>query len=53
MNAQLSGQSAQLSEQSAQIKAMAMAMLQNGVGIETIARTISGSVDDVKAMLNA
>ena len=58
-SAQLSEQSAQLSEQSAllkeqtgQIKAMALAMLQNGVSIDVIAQTINKSVNEVKALLN-
>lgn len=41
-----------ISEQSAQIKAMAKAMLGNGVSIEVIAQTINKSVDDVRALLD-
>lgn len=41
----------QINQQSLQIKAMAMAMLQNGMSIDTIARTIGKTTDEVKALL--
>lgn len=52
-NAQLKEQGAQLKERDAQIKAMAAAMLQSGVSIEVIARTIKRSIEEVEAMLKA
>ncbi len=49
--AQINEQTAQINEQTAQIKAMAQAMLQNGVSIEIIAQTIHKSVEEVKILL--
>ncbi len=49
--AQINEQTAQINEQTAQIKAMAQAMLQNGVSIEVIAQTIHKSVEEVKILL--
>ena len=40
-----------ITEQNAQIKAMAQAMLKNGVSIDIIAQTINKSIEEVKAML--
>ena len=40
-----------ITEQNAQIKAMAQAMLKNGVSIDIIAQTINKSIKEVKAML--
>lgn len=40
-----------ITEQNAQIKAMAQAMLKNGVSIDIIAKTINKSIEEVKAML--
>ena len=40
-----------ITEQNAQIKAMAQAMLKNGVSIDIIAQSINKSIEEVKAML--
>ena len=40
-----------ITEQNAQIKAMAQAMLKNGVSIDIIAQTINKSIEEVKAIL--
>ena len=40
-----------ITEQNAQLKAMAQAMLKNGVSIDIIAQTINKSIEEVKAML--
>ena len=40
-----------ITEQNAQIKAMAQAMLKNGLSIDIIAQTINKSIEEVKAML--
>ncbi len=50
--AQINEQTAQINEQTAQIKAMAQAMLQNGVSIGIIAQTLHKSVEEVKTLLN-
>ena len=44
-------QQGKITEQNAQIKAMAQAMLKNGVSIDIIAQTINKSIEEVKAML--
>ena len=44
-------QQGRITEQNAQIKAMAQAMLKNGVSIDIIAQTINKSIEEVKAML--
>ena len=44
-------QQGRITEQNAQIKAMAQAMLKNGVSIDIIAQTINKSIKEVKAML--
>ncbi len=48
---QLSKQRDQLSEQNAQIKAMAQAMFENGLPMESIAKSMNRTIDDVKKML--
>lgn len=48
---QINQQNQQINRQSQQIKAMATAMLQNGMSIDTIARTIGKTTDEVKALL--
>ena len=50
-NAQINEQNAQINEQNAQIKAMATAMLQNGLSIDVIAQAINRTAEDVKSML--
>ena len=50
-DAQISEKDAQINEKDAQIKAMATAMLQNGLSIDVIARAINMSQDEVKCML--
>lgn len=50
-NAQINEKDAQINEKDAQIKAMAEAMLQNGMSVDVVARAINRSIDDVKAML--
>ena len=50
--AQINEQTAQINEQTAQIKAMATAMLQNGMSIDVVARAINRSPDDIKTMLD-
>ena len=49
--AQINEQTAQINEQTAQIKAMAQAMLQNGVSIDVIAQTIHKSIAEVRRLL--
>ena len=49
--AQINEQTAQINEQTAQIKAMAQAMLQNGVSIDMIAQTIHKSIEEVRRLL--
>ena len=44
-------QQGRITEQNAQIKAMAQAMLKNGVSIDIIAQSINKSIEEVKAML--
>ena len=51
--AQINEQTAQINEQTTQIKAMAQAMLQNGVSIDIIAQTIHKSIEEVKSILEA
>ncbi len=51
--AQINEQTAQINEQTAQIKAMAQAMLKNGVSIDDIAQTIHKSKGEIEAMLGA
>lgn len=51
LNKMVSEKNAQLDEKNAQIKAMAMAMLQNGLSVETIAQTVNQSIEKVKQML--
>ncbi len=51
--AQINEQTAQINEQTAQIRAMAQAMLQNGVSIDTIAQTLHKSIEEVKKLLDA
>ena len=48
---QLSEQRNQLSEQNAQIKAMAQAMFENGLPMESIAKSMNRTINDVKKML--
>ena len=50
-NQQINEQTAQINEQTAQIKAMAEAMLQNGLSLDMIAKTINRSVKDIEALL--
>ena len=50
-SAQINEQNAQINEQNAQIKAMATAMLQNGLSIDVIAQAINRTAEDVKSML--
>lgn len=50
-NQQINKQTAQINEQTAQIKAMAEAMLQNGLSLDMIAKTINRSVKDIEALL--
>ncbi len=49
--AQISDQKAQISDQKAQIRAMAQAMLQNGLDIAVIARALNRSEDETRALL--
>ena len=49
--AQLDEKTAQLDEKNAQIKAMADAMLQNGMSMDVIARAIGRSTDEVRSIL--
>ena len=49
--AQISDQKAQISDQKAQIKAMAQAMLKNGLSMDIIAQTLNKSIDEVKIIL--
>ena len=49
--AQINEQNAQINEQAAQIKAMAQAMIQNGVSIDMVAQTIHKSIEEVKRLL--
>ena len=49
--AQINEQNAQINEQAAQIKAMAQAMIQNGVSIDVVAQTIHKSIEEVKRLL--
>ena len=51
LNKIVSEKNAQINEQNAQIKAMATAMLQNGMSIDVVARAINRSPNDIKAML--
>ena len=51
--AQINEQNAQINEQAAQIKAMAQAMIQNGVSIDVVAQTIHKSIEEVKRLLEA
>ena len=48
---QLSEQRDQLSEQNAQIKAMAQAMFENGLPMESIAKSMNRTINDVKKIL--
>lgn len=50
-NKMISEAKAQLNEKDAQIKAMAAAMLQNGLSIEIVANATNRSVEDIKDML--
>ena len=52
LNRIVSEKTAQINEQTAQIKAMATAMLQNGMSIDVVARAINRSPDDIKTMLD-
>ena len=49
--AQINEQTAQINEQTAQIKALANTMLKNGMNIETVAKAINRSVDEVKLLI--
>ncbi len=49
--AQISDQKAQISDQKAQIRAMAQAMLQNGLDIAVISRALNRSEDETRALL--
>ena len=50
-NQQINEKNQQINEQTAQIKAMAEAMLQNGLSLDMIAKTINRSVKDIEALL--
>ena len=50
---QLNETTSQLNETTAQLKAVVEVMLQNGMSIETIAKTINKSADDVKDLLKS
>ena len=49
--AQINEQTAQINEQTAQIKALANTMLKNGMNIETVAKAINRSVDEVRLLI--
>ena len=51
LNKLVSEKMAQINEKDAQIKAMAAAMLQNGMSIDVIAHTINRDVDEVRSLL--
>ncbi len=51
--AQINEQTAQINEQTTQIKAMAQAMVQNGVSVEVIAQTIHKTAEEVRSLLEA
>ncbi len=48
---QINQQSEQINQQSEQIKAMAQAMLKNGLSMEIIAQTLNKNIDEVKKLL--
>ena len=50
---QLNETTSQLNETTAQLKAVVEVMLQNGMSVETIARTINKSAEDVKDLLKS